>query len=105
MDRDIYNSKVQELLGNVNTYSGLKKDQTQSIQRKMNLIISKFEKLNRIHSGSASQLKCYTGLVQGFYGLPKLHKPNVPLRPIIDFSRSPLYKLSRYLSALLKPLS
>lgn len=76
-----------------------------SDERKLNLIIYKFEKLNEIPSSSASRLKCYTGLVSRFYGLPKLRKPSIPLRPIIDFSLSALYNLSSYLSVLLKPLT
>ena len=39
-----------------------------------------------------------------FYGLPKIHKQDVPLRPIVDYTLSPAYKLSKYLSQILKPL-
>ncbi|UYV81592.1 K02A2.6-like [Cordylochernes scorpioides] len=38
------------------------------------------------------------------YGLPKTHKPTIPLRPIIAYHLSPAYKLSKYLSAFLTPL-
>ena len=39
------------------------------------------------------------------YGLLKLHKPNIPMRPIVSFCRSPTYKLSKYLTNVLKPLT
>ena len=37
------------------------------------------------------------------YGLPKIHKPNCPVRPIISFRNSPSFKLSKYLAGLLSP--
>ena len=39
-----------------------------------------------------------------FYALPKIHKPDVPIRPIIDFTNTPTYRLSKYLAHILKPL-
>ncbi|CAH8541549.1 unnamed protein product [Schistosoma rodhaini] len=38
-----------------------------------------------------------------FYGLPKIHKTNVPIRPVVDYTNSPTYNLSRYLAKILKP--
>ena len=35
-----------------------------------------------------------------FYGLPKIHKPDVPLKPIVA---SPTYNLVKYLAEILKP--
>ena len=39
------------------------------------------------------------------YGLPKLHKPGIPMRPIVSFCGSPTYQLSRYLTTILQPLT
>ncbi|XP_037299336.1 uncharacterized protein LOC119190756 [Manduca sexta] len=39
------------------------------------------------------------------YGLPKIHKPNWPLRPIVSQIDSPTYKTSRYMSDILQPLT
>ena len=38
------------------------------------------------------------------YGLPKVHKPEVPFRPIVSFRQSPTYKLSSHFSDLLSSL-
>ena len=38
------------------------------------------------------------------YGLPKIHKKDVPLRPIISNCNSPTYRLSKYLAKQLSPL-
>nr|XP_012143822.1 PREDICTED: uncharacterized protein LOC105662853 [Megachile rotundata] len=39
------------------------------------------------------------------YGLLKIHKPNIPLRPIVSTIGSPTYTLSKYLTSVLKPLT
>ncbi|XP_063529636.1 uncharacterized protein LOC134740911 [Cydia strobilella] len=39
------------------------------------------------------------------YGLPKIHKNDWPLRPIVSQIDSPTYKASRFLSGLLQPLT
>ena len=39
-----------------------------------------------------------------FYGLPKVHKENIPLRPIVSLPGSPTYELSKYLAMILHPL-
>ena len=38
------------------------------------------------------------------YGLPKIHKPDVPLRPILSMRGSAQYDLSKWLCELLKPV-
>ena len=37
-----------------------------------------------------------------FYGQPKIHKPGVPIRPIISYSGSPLYNINKYIANILK---
>ena len=39
-----------------------------------------------------------------FYGLPKIHKPNTPLRPIVSSCGSVTYGLAKELAKILKPL-
>ena len=40
-----------------------------------------------------------------FYGLPKILKANLPLRPIVQFVNSPTYNLSKFLCKIVSPLS
>ena len=40
--------------------------------------------------------KCYT--------VPKIHKPGIPLRPIVSFVNSPTYAISGYLARILSPV-
>ena len=37
------------------------------------------------------------------YGLPKLHKPQMPMRPIVSSCGSPTYELSKHLTTVLQP--
>ena len=37
-----------------------------------------------------------------FYGQLKIHKPGVPIRPIVSYSGSPLYNLNKYITNILK---
>ena len=39
------------------------------------------------------------------YGLPKLHKTDIPLRPIVSGIGSYTHKLPKYLSDIIKPLA
>ena len=39
-----------------------------------------------------------------FYGLPKVHKPNIPLRPIVSACDSPTNQLSNYVTHFIQPL-
>ena len=41
----------------------------------------------------------------GYYGLPKIHKPSVPLRPIVSCINSPTHALSKYISSIISPLA
>ena len=42
--------------------------------------------------------------VPKFYGLPKVHKNNVPLRPIVPSIGSITYKTAKFLASILSPL-
>jgi hypothetical protein len=39
------------------------------------------------------------------HGLPKVHKPDIPLKPIINSIDSPCYGLARFLHKILSPLA
>jgi hypothetical protein len=59
------------------------------------------DKLNR---RTYDQIRPKDATIAKFYGLPKIHKDNNPLRPIVSLPGSPTYNLSKYLADILKPL-
>ena len=40
-----------------------------------------------------------------FYGLPKIHKPDMPLRPIVSTIGSPTYSLAKFVTKIISPLT
>ena len=34
--------------------------------------------------------------------LPKIHKPNIPIRPLVNFRNAPTYKLAKFLERTIK---
>ena len=50
---------------------------------------------------SLKPIGCHT---PELYGLPKTHKPNVPIRPILSMCGSPYHQLAKWLVELLKPV-
>ena len=51
------------------------------------------------------RLRCSVPQPPKLYGLPKLHKPGFPMRPIVSLCGSPTYQLSKYLTTILQPLT
>jgi hypothetical protein len=55
------------------------------------------KKSNIISKATYEKLYSSDGLSPRFYGLPKIHKPEIPLRPIVSFVNSPTYGVSSFL--------
>ena len=50
------------------------------------------------------RLSPYHSHTPQIYGLPKVHKPGTPLRPIVCTINSPTYEVAKLLSKILAPL-
>ncbi|XP_076397942.1 uncharacterized protein LOC143266273 [Megachile rotundata] len=100
MDRNEYVKKVHDLLDNT-TYRTVNKDPTPSVERATTTLI----KNAKLPDPITKAILPKESKAPRLYGLPKIHKPNVPLRPIISTIGSPTYKLSKYLTSVLKPLT
>ena len=66
------------------------------------LINLKKEKL--ITSSMFDRLRPKGSKAPRFYGLPKVHKEDYPLRPIVSAISSPTYNLSKFVSKMISPL-
>ncbi|XP_068674426.1 uncharacterized protein [Montipora foliosa] len=104
MDRKDYDDKVQQMLSDQGTYKILDKDPTQRTERKLNEKLANLKRENKISDSLYNELRSSDGLPPRFYGLPKIHKPGYPLRPIVSFIDSPTYMLSKHLAQILRPL-
>ena len=103
MDRQDYINMANQLL-NQNTYRSIAKDPTNSIKNKLINILKRVK--NQIELDSNTYKSMYlTGCVPPkFYGLPKIHKPDTPLRPIVSSCGSVTYGVAKELAKILKPL-
>ena len=105
MDKTSYNDKMDSLVNDKQTYEVLKRDPTPALQRKLNNKLLTLTKTDKIDFRRYNRLRCSVPQPPKLYGLPKLHKPNIPMRPIVSFCGSPTYQLSKYLTNILKPLT
>ncbi|XP_037528657.1 uncharacterized protein LOC119405905 [Rhipicephalus sanguineus] len=106
LDKNDYHEKMLALLGDRHTYAAIAYDPTSRLQTKLQkLLASLFRLVPPHHAGLYHRLLCTNGSAPAMYGLPKVHKPGVPLRPIVDFTRSLLCRLSGYLHQVLSPLA
>ena len=62
------------------------------------------KKSNIISKTTYEKLYSSDGLSPCFYGLPKINKPEIPLRPIVSFVNSPTYGVSSFLAKILSPV-
>ena len=105
MDKTDYYDKMDVLVNDKQTYQVLKRDPTPALQRKLNSKLLDLKKTDAIDIQRYNRLRCRVPQPPKLYGLPKLHKPNIPMRPIVSFCGSPTYQLSKYLTTVLKPLT
>lgn len=80
----------------------LQRDPTNSFQTKNNILVKKLKDGEHITAQEARQLTTYKAIAPRFYGLPKVHKENIPLRPIVSTINSPTSNLSKWLAEILK---
>ena len=95
LDRVEYDNKVLALL-NTQTYKELKSDPTAKIERKICSKLSNLKKSDMLSQKVYDHLRSSATVCPKFYGLPKIHKPDVLLRPIVASQGSPTYNLAKY---------
>ena len=98
--------KCQALLNDNDIYSKLvtKRNPLNNITKDVNDFVYQLLLDNKIKQDKYYWLRCSKAVMPRFYGLPKIHKVNVPLRPIVSFVNSPTYNISKFLSKIIKPL-
>lgn len=101
MNKIDYDNKMLSLLNDKTTYQEIKTNPTLQLQKRGNDLINKWEHAGFISPSQANQLKIHNALPPKIYGLPKLHKDNIPMRPIVSCIQSPLYNLSKFLADIL----
>ena len=105
MDKHQYRENVLSTLNDKQTYTALKSDPTGRTERDLNQRLLLSKKSSKISEETYKLLRSSDGIAPQLYGLPKIHKEGVPLRPIVSFVNSaPTYNVSRYLARILSPV-
>ena len=104
LNRQDYEQRMEDMLSDRSTYQVLRKDPTPCLQRQMNSSLLKLKTDGELSNVTYNRLRCSSGSIPRIYGLPKIHKQNTPLRPIVSSYSSPTYQLSKHLVTILSPL-
>ncbi|UYV76749.1 K02A2.6-like [Cordylochernes scorpioides] len=104
LNQQDYHSKMLILLQDTDTFLPITPQERNFILNKFKTSLSRLKRSSSIspehHRSFISNLSSSTYI----YGLPKVHKPGIPLRPITSYHLSPAYPLSKYLFYFLYPL-
>ena len=115
MDNDDYTSKISDLLSDKETYlkiTDTRRKPVSKVEKYLIKLLTNIKETPSEHDPDKSQMHKHLylhlhstdGTPARFYGLPKIHKPAVPLRPITSCINFPTYNLSKHLVKILSPL-
>ena len=103
MDKEDYINKSQDLLKE-DTYRVITEDPTNKQKNRLILILKKIKNEGGISEEKYKFMYPTGAGISKFYGLPKVHKAGVPLRPLVSSRGSVTYNTSKELARILKPL-
>jgi len=98
LNRTDHSNKMNELLSDSTTYIKINNDPTSRFQKTNNDLVDSWQRTNLLDKDIVKSLKINNAVPSSIYGLPKIHKVNIPLRPVVSTINSPFYKLSSFLS-------
>ena len=104
MDTDTYRAKMSTLIEN-GPYQLLNKDLTDRLTRKSSEKLLFLKRSGYLSEAVYDKIKPRHKQPPRIYGLPKIHKVDVPLRPIVLCVNTFAYDLSAYLANILSPLT
>ena len=104
MDRTEYNSKAQKLLDDGVTYKEIKTDPTNKLKTKLIKLLKKTNAEGGINDQLYKKMYPTRAVAPKVYGLPKIHKRDIPLRPIVSSMGSINCKVAKELSRILRPM-
>lgn len=83
-----YKTKMLTLLSDQKKFTKLDKDPTLSLQVKFNKTITSLQENELLTKQEAAKLRIYNASPPRIFGYVKTHKPELPLRPIVDTAGS-----------------
>ena len=104
LNKKDYHDKLLNLLSDETKFDCIESDLTIIRENKLKNILTNLVKNNTITKEIFNKIRPVGSRPGIIYGLPKIHKPNYPLRPIISSSGTYNYNLVKLLDELIKPL-
>ncbi|UYV71947.1 hypothetical protein LAZ67_9001275 [Cordylochernes scorpioides] len=98
LDRSDYLSKMTDILQDNTTFSSISPQENLALTKSFRKAFYEMKKSSII---TPDQFALFTSCLDReayIYGLPKIHKPGVPLRPIIAYHLSPAYSVAKFLT-------
>ena len=99
-----YIDKANTLLDDTETYQPLDTNPSKTTVNRINQKLKQLKDKDKLNETTYNRIRPNDASTTKFYGLPKIHKNNIPLRPIVSLPGSPTYELSKYLAMILHPL-
>ena len=108
MDKKDYLEKMQVIINDTSKFKPLgpvdKFDNTTKLEDNIVKFLKHLVSTKEISQDICDCVKPVGSIRPRIYGLPKLHKKAVPLRPILSMVNSPQHKLAKFLNLLLEPV-
>ena len=104
IDKIDYIKKAKELLQDISTYRTIQGDPTTRLKNKLINILKKVKAELGVQENTYRSMYPTGASPPKFYGLPKIHKKNIPLRPIVSSIGSLSYEVDKELAKIIKPL-
>lgn len=101
LDKSDYIQKVENFLSE-NQLTKLKKDPTYMFQLELSQVLRSCTLL--VDQSESFRYKSMNPEAPILYGLPKLHKPNIPIRPVVSYTTAPTYRLCKFLNTYIREL-
>ena len=104
MNKDDYKEKMHEVLQE-GEYRKVSADPTARVEKSVNDELTRLFQSGEINKIVYDQLRTTHSVIPQLYGLPKIHKENTPLRPIVSCIGSPTYKVAKSLTRIISTLT
>ncbi len=104
LDTEECKEKTTQQLSDATTYNVLTSDPTPKQARAIQKTLDRLVREEVLPQATARAISPKETSIAHAYGLPKIHKPNNPLRMIVSLVDSLSYKLSKWMFGHLRPL-
>ena len=104
MDKEDYSKRMTTVLDN-GKYTTLKRDPTVKVENVITNTLKRLRTEGYIDDKMCDFLTPRYSSPPQMYGLPKIHKEDIPMRPIVSTTGSPTYRLAKELARILTPLA